>query len=90
MNLISIRWALRAAEHSNFRAAARSLGVGEAALSRRVRSLEDEIGVSLFERHRDGVETTIAGRAFFSRVREALDDLDYAAKAAKTAYFTGW
>lgn len=85
MNLISLRWALCAAEHSNFRAAARSLGIGQAALSRRVRSFEDEVGVSLFERNRDGVSTTIAGRAFFTRVRQALDDLDYASEAAKTA-----
>lgn len=85
MNLISLRWALRAAEYSNFRAAAKSLGVGQAALSRRVRSVEDEIGVSLFERHRDGVSVTIAGRAFLARVRATLDDLDYAAEAARAA-----
>ncbi len=85
MHFISRRWALRAADHSNFRAAARSLGVGQAALSRRVRFLEDEIGVSLFERHRDGASVTIAGRAFFARVRAALDDLDYATEAARAA-----
>ncbi len=85
MHLTSLRWALRAAEHSSFRAAAASLKVEQAALSRRIRALEDEIGVSLFERRRDGVVLTNAGREFFAPVNSGLAEIDYAAQSAKVA-----
>ena len=85
MDILSLRFALRAAEHLSFRAAARSLSIGQGALSRRVRALEDEIGVSLFERHRGGVRVTAAGREFLARVKSALDGLDSAVDHANTA-----
>jgi len=85
MDLISLRYALRAAEHQSFRAAARSLGVKQSALSRRVRALEDDIGVSLFERHHGGVRPTAAGREFLTQAGAALDGLDYAVGRANTA-----
>ncbi len=85
MHLTSLRWALRAAEHSSFRAAAASLKVEQAALSRRIRALEDEIGVSLFERRRDGVVLTSAGREFLSHVSFGLAEIDYAAHSASVA-----
>lgn len=85
MDFTSCRWALRAAEHSSFRAAARSLGVEQAALSRRIRALEDEIGVSIFERRRDGVVLTNAGREFLARVNSSLAEIDYAAQSARVA-----
>lgn len=85
MDIVSLRYALRALEFQSFRTAAQSLGVGQSALSRRVRSLEDEIGVSLFERHHGGVRATVAGREFLTRVSSALDDLDYAVGRANSA-----
>lgn len=85
MDIISLRQALQITEHLSFRAAARSLGIAQGVLSRRVRALEDEIGVSIFERHRSGIRTTLAGREFLSRVRAALDELDYAVERASMA-----
>ncbi|MFO1116533.1 MAG: LysR family transcriptional regulator [Beijerinckiaceae bacterium] len=85
MDITTLRYALRASDHLSFRAAARSFGIGQGSLSRRIRSLEDEIGVSLFERHRSGVRATAAGRQFLARVRSALDELDYAVERASTA-----
>lgn len=85
MDLISLRYALRALEHQSFRAAARALGIKQSMLSRRVRALEDEIGVSLFERHHGGVRPTAAGREFLTQAGAALDGLDYAVGRANTA-----
>ncbi len=53
INPISIKQALAVAEHLSFRAAARALGVRHSAVSRRVRALEEKLGVTLFERHGD-------------------------------------
>jgi DNA-binding transcriptional LysR family regulator len=54
-------------------------------VSRRVRALEDELGVSLFERHRTGVRVTDAGARFLQQAREALAQLDHASKIAGVA-----
>lgn len=47
VNLGSIAQALLVAEHLSFRRAAQVLGVRQSAVSRRVRALEDMLGVSL-------------------------------------------
>ncbi|MGH6821908.1 MAG: LysR substrate-binding domain-containing protein [Methylocella sp.] len=85
MDLISLRHALAVAEQTSFRRAGLSLGIDASAVSRRVRNLEDELGVSLFERHVRGVRTTVAGRRFLDQTRLTLADLDYAIKVAGNA-----
>ena len=64
INLISIAQALLVAEHLSIRRAAGVLGVRQSAVSRRIRSLEDALGVSLFERYHGGGElaTTLTVR----------------------------
>jgi len=59
--------------------------VRQSAVSRRIRSLEDALGVSLFERYHGGVRITGAGARFFDRARFALLQLDHAAKTAGAA-----
>jgi DNA-binding transcriptional LysR family regulator len=85
VSLISIAQALLVAEHLSFRQAARVLGARQSAVSRRVRSLEDTLGVSLFERYHGGVRITAAGARFFDRARSALAQLDHAVKIAGAA-----
>ena len=85
INLISIAQALLVAEHLSFRQAARILDVRQSAVSRRIRSLEDTLGVSLFERHHGGVRVTDAGARFFDRARHVLVQLDHAVKTAEAA-----
>lgn len=50
INPVSVAQAIAVAKHLSFRAAARVLGIRPSAVSRRVRTLEDALGVSLFER----------------------------------------
>jgi len=85
VNLVSVTHALLVGEHLSFRRAASVLGIRQSAISRRVRALEDELGVSLFERHRSGVRVTNAGARFLQQARDALGQLDYAAKTAGAA-----
>src|SRR5262249_40634149 len=54
-------------------------------LSRRVRALEDALGVSLFERHRSGVRVTAAGARFLDEAQGALLKLEAAVKVAGAA-----
>jgi DNA-binding transcriptional LysR family regulator len=85
VKLVSISQALLVAEHLSFSRAAQVLGVRQSAVSRRVRALEDKLGVSLFERSATGVRLTEAGRRFLERSRSALAEIDHAVKAAANA-----
>jgi len=85
VKLVSISQALLVAEHLSFSRAAQVLGIQQSAVSRRVRALEDKLGVSLFERDASGIRLTEAGRRFFDRSRSALAEIDHAVKAAANA-----
>ncbi|MGQ0751849.1 MAG: LysR family transcriptional regulator, partial [Betaproteobacteria bacterium] len=56
-------------EAGSIRAAARANGVTHPAMSKSLRALEDEVGMSLIRRGTRGVVCTPAGRAFLSRAR---------------------
>lgn len=73
------------ARSGGFRPAAALLGVEQSAISRRVRRLEDDIGVSLFHRSTRGVSPTNAGRSFLRRVEALLDSLGLAVTDARLA-----
>ncbi|KHL07617.1 UNVERIFIED_CONTAM: XRE family transcriptional regulator, partial [Mumia flava] len=64
-----------AARYESFSRAATELFVTHGAVSHQMRTLEDELGVSLFERRGKRVMLTHAGRAYADRVREALDQI---------------
>ena len=85
VKLVSISQALLVAEHLSFSRAAQVLGIRQSAVSRRVRALEDKLGVSLFEREASGVRLTEAGRRFLDRARSALAEIDHAVKGAGNA-----
>lgn len=82
LDLQSVKQALLVADHLSIRRAADQLGLRPSAVSRRIRSLEDQLGVTLFERHSAGVELTLAGLRFLDRARWAVAELDYAARSA--------
>ena len=80
--LISLVQFVAVAEHLNFRHAANALGVSQSSVSARVKALEENLGVLLFERHARGVRLTDAGRHFMERVVAGVDQLDHAVKTA--------
>lgn len=67
---------LEVARLGSMRAAARSLHLGQPALSARIVSLEDEVGARVFERTRRGVRLTLAGRALMPHAERALEAID--------------
>lgn len=77
-----LRLAAAAREHGSFRRAAEMLGVHPTEVGRRIRLLEDRLGIELFERRRGGSRTTSAGETF---LREAQFGVDQIARAAAIA-----
>ena len=64
------------ARHLNFRLAAQELALTPPAVSREVRTLEQQLGVPLFRRHTRAVELTEAGNQLLTAVGQALPRLD--------------
>lgn len=74
--LESITAALAAREHGSFTAAASTLNVTHAAISRRVAVAERWAGQTLFERHGRGVRTTLDGERLLVRLDRMLTEID--------------
>ena len=72
IELRHLRYFVAAAEHGSFRKAGTALGRSQAAISRCIADLEDQIGASLFHRHTWGVSATYAGQRFLRRARKAI------------------
>lgn len=85
IDLQSLRYAVLVADHHSFRKAAVALGVHQSAIGRRVRSLEDAIGVSIFERRSGGAFLTSAGVEFVATIRRVLQEIDTAVSIAGVA-----
>jgi DNA-binding transcriptional LysR family regulator len=83
--LASLIQTLAVAEYLNFRHAANALGVSLSSVSARVKTLEEDLGILLFERHARGVRLTEAGRRFIEHVAAGVDELDHAVKTAGMA-----
>ncbi|MFC3061625.1 LysR family transcriptional regulator [Paenirhodobacter populi] len=84
ISLLTLTQVLAVAEHLNFRHAAEALGMSQSSLSTRIRNLEEEIGVLVFERRHRGVRLTEAGRAFVAEIASGLGQIDHAVTVAKT------
>src|SRR3990170_4569545 len=64
-----------AARHESFTKAAEELSVTQGAVSHQVKALEAELGLRLFNRERQRLVITDAGRSYLEVVRDALDRL---------------
>ncbi|PJR91733.1 LysR family transcriptional regulator [Ochrobactrum sp. 695/2009] len=83
--LVSLIHTLAVAEYLSFCQAANALGVSQSSVSARVKALEEELGILLFQRNTRGVRLTEAGRRFVQHVTAGVDELDQAVKAARMA-----
>jgi DNA-binding transcriptional LysR family regulator len=85
MELRHFRYFVAVAEERSFVQAARRLRVAQPSLSKQVRALETELGVTLFDRLPRGVQLTRAGEAFLIEARSTLDAADRAVTSARGA-----
>jgi LysR family hca operon transcriptional activator len=86
MELRHLRYFIAVAEEGSLTVAAeRRLHTAQPSLSRQIRDLEDEVGVSLLVRGARGIQLTAAGRAFLEHARLALGQTQAAIDAARRA-----
>jgi len=84
MSLVQLESFVVVAEEGHVGRAAQRLHVSQPPLTRRIQSLEDELGVELFERTPRGMRLRPAGHELLPRAREILarvDDLQRSLRA---------
>lgn len=73
------------ARKGSLSAAARSLSLSPATISRRISALEEELGVQLVDRTSRNLKVTEAGRAFLGRAEAVLELMGEAEEAARNS-----
>jgi DNA-binding transcriptional LysR family regulator len=85
MEFRHIRSFLSVAETLHFGRSARLLNLSQPALSLQVKALEDELGIQLLSRNRQGTVLTEAGQVFRADAAVALEKLEFAKQKAQWA-----
>ncbi|QNN57303.1 LysR family transcriptional regulator [Diaphorobacter ruginosibacter] len=83
MELRHLKGFLAVAQEQSFTRAAKKLHMAQPPLSQRIRELEDELGVKLFERCTRRVHLTQAGETFLEGVQSLLLQLEQAVEACR-------
>jgi DNA-binding transcriptional LysR family regulator len=83
MKFRQIGYFIAVAEEQNFSRAAQRIGIEQSPLSRAIRALETDIGVSLLERTTRGSKLTPAGEAFLHYARSIVASTECARRAAR-------
>src|SRR5258705_6579611 len=84
MELRHLRYFAAVAAHGSFSRAANQLHLTQPALSRQVKSLEDELGVALIVRGQNTISLTSAGEAFYEKAKDILARVDVGVRRIKT------
>jgi DNA-binding transcriptional LysR family regulator len=86
VELRHVRYFIAVAECLNFSKAAQQLHIAQPPLSRQIRQLEEDLGVSLFLRNKRGVSLTKEGRVFLEEARKLTAQAGHAIEAARHAH----
>jgi len=76
MNLHQIKIFVTIADKGSFSAAAKAIALTQSTISQHMASLEDEVGVSLFDRLGRGISLTTGGELFLRHARRILTESD--------------
>jgi DNA-binding transcriptional LysR family regulator len=85
VELRHVRYFIAVAEYLNFSKAAQQLHIAQPPLSRQIRQLEEDLGVTLFLRDKRSVALTKAGAVFLDEARKLVVQAGHAMEAARHA-----
>lgn len=83
MNIQQIRYFLALADELHFWNTAAKMNITQSALTRQIQSLENELGLILFERNKRNVKLTPAGKFLKDKWEVQLSEIDYIHQFAK-------
>jgi DNA-binding transcriptional LysR family regulator len=72
IDIEALRYLLVAAETGALSRAAKSLGIDTGSLRKRVQRIEDELGLTVFERGHEGVRPTVGGEVILAHARRVI------------------
>jgi LysR family hydrogen peroxide-inducible transcriptional activator len=84
MNLRDLKYIIAIAETSHFGKAAERCFVSQPTLSGQIKKLEEELGVTIFERTKRSVELTPVGEEIINLARKMIEQADAIEQLAKT------
>ena len=76
MNIVQIKYAVEVARYGSINKAAEALYIAQPNLSRYIRELESDLGITIFKRTYRGMEPTPDGKTFLSYARQVLNKID--------------
>lgn len=85
MQLRQLEYFIAVSEHLNFTKAAKQFYISQTAVTLQIKALEEELGVTLFQRTNRKVELTPAGKTFLDDARAIIRRAKDAAERAKKA-----
>ncbi|MDD9902383.1 MAG: LysR substrate-binding domain-containing protein [Rhodospirillaceae bacterium] len=85
MNIRDLRYAVMVADTGHFGRAAAACLIGQPTLSAQIRKLEEELGVTLFERTKRSVAVTPVGETIIAQARTLLDQAALIEETAKAS-----
>lgn len=84
MNLNQLYYFQKIAKLQHYHQAAKELNISQPSLSRSISNLEDELGVSLFQKNGRNIELTKYGRIFLEHVNRILEEINIAENKMKS------
>ena len=85
MELRYLRYFATVAEQQSFTRAAEKLRVAQSAISQQIKTLEEELEVTLLSRTKRSVKLTAAGHAFLREAKDILNRVDQSRVEARRA-----
>ncbi len=83
MDINTIKLFLSIADGSTYASVAEESNISQSSLSKMIISLENELGVKLFDRSRRSVTLTLAGRCFYDSMKQLVPEFDKAAQSLR-------
>lgn len=83
MTLSELRFVVAVAKERNFRRASEKCFVSQPALSLAIKKLEDDLGVTIFERSRTDISPTPIGEKIIEQAIKALEEVNHIREIAK-------